>query len=585
MVMTDDTTTPPDTPRPATNAGSWWRPVSDTLGDDAAIAVAIAVASFLIRLPTRAQVLVNWDAVNFALGLRVFDLGAHQPHPPGYIGYVWLGRLLRPLTGDPNASLTLLSLIAGALAPVFCYLLARRFMSRGYAVATAGLFATSPVVWYYSDVALTYMVGGAAALALVWAAYVARVEVSRRHLLAASALLVLVGALRQTDLILLAPVWLYALVPFDSRQRWWATGVAAVGTVAWAAPLLWLSGGPVRYLRLSANLAEFVGGRTWLLSGNLVGLAQNLGLVAAGLLFGLNVVLAALVITVRRRREVADRLGDDGRKLLLVWTLPALTTYLLVHTGQIGYVLIILPAGFLLAGITVQLVASPAVSHLGRRLGDALRRALRPAGTVVIAGANLAIFLLVPDAAVGLLTRDGDPGPSGQENSEVSVQGAAAAADTTRQYDLPANDRHWREMTDLLDRFDPDTTAVLAVPTNRGSFRHLTYYTDDYPIYGLGTDRGERFGHLFTARDGDSDYSVDGFDHATRRLELADDIRTLLVPDRVIYEAFDADVDHRTLRTRTGAVVVAFEVPPDARLVFTRTDDQARVHVTTRVSR
>jgi hypothetical protein len=71
----------------------------------------------LIHLPMRSAYLVNWDSVNFALGLDEFDLAHHQPHPPGYIGYIVLGRLLRTITGDANSALTLLSTIAGAAAP------------------------------------------------------------------------------------------------------------------------------------------------------------------------------------------------------------------------------------------------------------------------------------------------------------------------------------------------------------------------------------------------------------------------------------------------------------------------------------
>ena len=38
--------------------------------------------------------LYNWDAVQFALALREWDNSKHQPHPPRYILYVGMGRLL-----------------------------------------------------------------------------------------------------------------------------------------------------------------------------------------------------------------------------------------------------------------------------------------------------------------------------------------------------------------------------------------------------------------------------------------------------------------------------------------------------------
>ena len=43
------------------------------------------VLSLLLRVPFVTGTLVNWDAVQFALATRSFDLERHQPHLPGYI--------------------------------------------------------------------------------------------------------------------------------------------------------------------------------------------------------------------------------------------------------------------------------------------------------------------------------------------------------------------------------------------------------------------------------------------------------------------------------------------------------------------
>ncbi len=45
----------------------------------------------------RARMLYNWDAVQFALALGEYDVVKHQPHPPGYILYVALARLVQRL--------------------------------------------------------------------------------------------------------------------------------------------------------------------------------------------------------------------------------------------------------------------------------------------------------------------------------------------------------------------------------------------------------------------------------------------------------------------------------------------------------
>src|SRR5437870_263400 len=63
-----------------------------------------AVATLATRLPLRGSYLFNWDALQFALGIQQFNLATHRPHPPGYIGYVYLGRLLVELTGASTES-------------------------------------------------------------------------------------------------------------------------------------------------------------------------------------------------------------------------------------------------------------------------------------------------------------------------------------------------------------------------------------------------------------------------------------------------------------------------------------------------
>ena len=69
------------------------------------MALGLAVVTLLSRWPYRARMLYNWDAVQFALALREFDVAKHQPHPPGYLLYVALGRLFNASLGRSDARL------------------------------------------------------------------------------------------------------------------------------------------------------------------------------------------------------------------------------------------------------------------------------------------------------------------------------------------------------------------------------------------------------------------------------------------------------------------------------------------------
>jgi hypothetical protein len=123
---------------------------------DLLLAAALACLTVLSRLPYRARMLYNWDAVQFALALREYDVVKHQPHPPGYILYVGLGRLVDAWVRDPTAAYVTLAVVFSGLTTFVVYALARSVYDRPTALASATLLAVSPLFWFYGSVGLTY---------------------------------------------------------------------------------------------------------------------------------------------------------------------------------------------------------------------------------------------------------------------------------------------------------------------------------------------------------------------------------------------------------------------------------------------
>ena len=358
------------------------------------VVAGLFAAFFILRLPFRSRFLVNWDAVQLALGTSAFDLNRHQPHPPGYIGYVALGRLLNAVTADPNSSLTLISALGGGLAPAALFVLARRFLPAPYPLVAALLFGTSPLLWYYSEVALTYAAEAALVVPLVWACHHARSERSVRHLLVASVLLAVLGSLRQSALALLLPLWLYTAARFGWSHRLWAAGLLGLTTLLWAVPLLWLAGGPATYLREGLALTRVVGGHTSVLAGNLPGLGHNAFLVLAGTLAGVHLGLGVILLAHLKGAGALSGLGAGNRIFFLLWALPALLTYLLGHTGQAGYTLLLLPIWFLwLAGALAGLVRAPL--RRGSHLSSLPARRAAVVGLLLLS--NGVGFLVLPE--------------------------------------------------------------------------------------------------------------------------------------------------------------------------------------------
>lgn len=510
----------------------------------AARALTVFLIAMLIRVAFRATYLVNWDAVNFALGVESFDLEHHQPHPPGYVGYVLLGRLVRWFVGDAVVALTAVSVLSGALATMWIYVLGRRIVNERAALIAAALFATSPLVWYYSGVALTYIVEVALALPFAWLVIEARSRRSLRLLAAATVVLALMGALRQTSLVLFLPVWLYAWIPFSNRDKAKTAGLLIVLTLTWLVPLLILSGGPIAYLGLSMELAQLTGGVTWLGAG--MGVLQNFAIVTTGLVLGMHVALFAVPLAVMQRRQ-RSRLPLRHRRLLLIWALPPLLTYLLVHSGQLGYVLVLLPVGILWA-------ASVFEAAIGQSA-----RVVAVAGLLVMV--NVVGFTVLPELAYAA-ARDGRiPLPGTVASPWLFERGI-------RQASLARSDAYWDALIGAVETFDPDRTAILAEPRDGGSFRHAAFYLPDYVVYGVGDDRDGGLGHLFTGERRQTDYSVERLGNAASVLRLREGIDTLVIPDARLREVFGDVPDQEVRVIDDGSRISVIEVPSGSSILF-----------------
>lgn len=551
LVAEPDAGARPEAPEAAVD-----RPGPPLVGDRT-IAALLFAAALAVRLPFRAEVLVNWDAVNFALGVDDFDLRHHQPHPPGYLGYVLLARGLRALVGDTNAALTLISAVAGALAPALLYLLARRFAARGPALGAAVLFATAPLAWYYSTVALSYALAGALALGVAVAAHRARTARSTRALVAVAVLLAVIGAIRPTDMLLLAPLGAWAAWGFAWRDLRLPVLAGGLVTAAWLVPLLWVAGGPLAYLEVSSQLAVAAGERTFVLASAGSGLAKNLAMVGAALTLGLFAAVPVLAVAAWRGwGRPSVRRAD--RWFLWLWVVPSAATYLLVHTGQLGYVLIVLPAAYLV---------------LARALARVPSRRIGVSAIVLAATANAVGFAVLPGLATDVAaSRIAQTSPLAEHTQRTEKP---AVPDQLLQFDVRTNDVHWQSITDLVRRWPEDATVVLALPQPSGSFRHAAYYLPDRTIYGVGPDAEGRIGHLVTAEGDDNDYEVARLARGSTVLVLPVRARHVFVLDEALTSMSYYGARTQDIRLPGRAELLRLTVPPGSVLEFT----EGRVHV------
>jgi hypothetical protein len=243
---------------------------------------ALALIFALAHVPFLATSLEDIDSVNFALGVRDFDVATHRPHPPGYPVYIALGKLATAIAGfgvDAPASvieakaLAVLSLLAALVAIPFLY---RIFAALGaspefdiHAIAAVAVTVSSPLLWYLavrpmSDLpGLAFALASQACLLLAWSRQRPGEDGDRRlsaDMLRSSGQMIVAGAflaglaigVRSQTMWLTLPLLIVIL--FDRIGRGVAgaligsTTMFVIGGLAWGIPLLVASGGLNAYL-------------------------------------------------------------------------------------------------------------------------------------------------------------------------------------------------------------------------------------------------------------------------------------------------------------------------------------------------
>jgi hypothetical protein len=220
------------------------------------LAVALAVVFLAFHLPYFPQSLEDLDSVNFALGVRDYDVGQHQPHPPGYPFYVLIAKGLRVFTGSELSALSLLSMLAGAIGVVAMAALARRVIGAEPALWAALMAMTSPLYWFTAARPLSDMAGLAAAVGIQ---VLTLASTSARQLCVAAFCAALATGLRSQVAWLTLPLIvaqafrpaIAGLKPGAASGRIAALAGALLaftaGVLAWLIPLVMITGGPRAY--------------------------------------------------------------------------------------------------------------------------------------------------------------------------------------------------------------------------------------------------------------------------------------------------------------------------------------------------
>jgi hypothetical protein len=402
----------------------WW--------DVSLLAGLVTITRFIFR----SHDLYDIDSVNFALGIRRFDPGVHQPHPPGYFLYILMGRLLNVLTHDANFALVLLSVLSSGATVVVLYCMALDWFDRRTARFAGALFLFSPLAWFHGTVALTYGLEGffSAFLGyLCWRLYCG----NHGFLLPASLMLGISAGVRPSSLLFLGPLYLYALRREVPKRILAGAAVLLLTLLAWFLPMVWASGGLHAYFGALFYLWRTVPAKTTVFNSSpMNSVARAFTIVFIYLLmFGAASILPLLALT---RKGSGDR---SKAIFTLIWAAPALCffTFIFLKFVNSGYLLLLVAPGSL---------------WLGKWASDWYgnsnwRPAFKFAAVATVAAINVAIFIWSPIYC-----------------SYRSIRSFEADLDATR--------------TVLLHLAPAQETLIVGFDSHFLGYRHAGYYLPQY---------------------------------------------------------------------------------------------------------
>ena len=200
--------------------------------------ILVTALALAVYLPFQSASLDDFDSYNFAWAIAKFDPAAGIPHPPGYVLYVWLGRVALAVTHDARIALATLSAMCAALSCGLLFATTSTLFNVQAALYAVGWVLLTPLMWLNANKALSD--APALMVQTLCILLIALAVQGRTPLWAAGLGLGIAAGFRPQGIVglalalLVATVWLRA-----PRRAWLATGLAVTfGTQTWLLPLL-----------------------------------------------------------------------------------------------------------------------------------------------------------------------------------------------------------------------------------------------------------------------------------------------------------------------------------------------------------
>ncbi len=415
------------------------------------------------RLPFTSKILYHLDSVQFALATSEYNVTVHQPHPPGYIIYVMLGKLFNIITHDANISFVIISIIFSALTVVVVYYAGMLFFTKEIGILSALIALTSPSIWFHGEISLSYIVEAFFSVLIALLCWKV-LHGQHKYIYASAIILALASGVRQNTMVFLFPLWLFSIRNVPIRKIFGSVLLLMIVVAMWFIPMIILSGGLANYRMAMNEIWERISGAKSVFSTGFQALAIHIPYLVKFTIYGIGIgtiFLGIHLYSIIRKRALRSLFY--GKPLFfIIWLIPSALfyTFTFLHPANAGYSLIFIP------GLIILLANS--VTYLSEVSRKPSRLKWNWIFAVLIILTNLTVFL--------------------KSSAKVSVS------------EIRNLEKKLNLITSYIrNNFSPEDVVVLTDDLVLLGFRHAMYYLPEYKVFqtcpiGLHPNKGVFWG-------------------------------------------------------------------------------------------
>jgi hypothetical protein len=315
------------------------------------IPLILGLLVIITRVPFMSKALYEWDSVNYAMAFEKYNILQQQPHPPGYILYVALGKAVNYIFNDPNTSMIVLSITFSIFTVVLVYFMVRDIFSKNVAITAAILMIFNPLIWFYGEIASIYIFEAFFGVLIAYSSY-KLLKGNEKFIYISAFVLGLAGGFRIDIVEFMFPLWIFCVWYARPSYTKIIKGlfVFIMSISSWLVPTILLTGGYKEYFALLKTTSEAATQTSIVFGASISQQILNSGAFiiwsALGLTF-LGILITALFLVYHRKglkSKFMVYLKNPLTIFFLLWIGPASLFYLIIYLVKPGYLLNYLPA-------------------------------------------------------------------------------------------------------------------------------------------------------------------------------------------------------------------------------------------------